>query len=292
MPENPGWHIPYTEIAPRLGDIPLLCFVRNPWDWYVSFYHYNRKEMGRRPESWAWKALFDEGKSDFKQTVTRVLWPGRLEEPSGPGPRWYREFNASDLDLYSWWHQVVAGQAIEEGRADVGRFESPQAGLSGLPRSARHPGRRGVQAAGEDRCADERLGARSLRGLLRRRATRARRLEGQPADRGLRLLLLRRLPERLDVTCCWPSRVCSSRNAGRRAMLATLVPAWRRSHIVDLQRVCRVRKRGTRSTFVAAVNLSICAIYRDEAPYLREWVEFHRLVGGRAVLSLQQSQPR
>jgi hypothetical protein len=25
--------------------------------------------------------------------------------------------------------------------------------------------------------------------------------------------------------------------------------------------------------------LSICAIYRDEAPYLREWIEFHRLVG-------------
>jgi hypothetical protein len=25
--------------------------------------------------------------------------------------------------------------------------------------------------------------------------------------------------------------------------------------------------------------LSICAIYRDEAPYLREWVEFHRLIG-------------
>ena len=25
--------------------------------------------------------------------------------------------------------------------------------------------------------------------------------------------------------------------------------------------------------------LSICAIYRDEAPYLEEWVEFHRLVG-------------
>jgi hypothetical protein len=25
--------------------------------------------------------------------------------------------------------------------------------------------------------------------------------------------------------------------------------------------------------------LSACAIYRDEAPYLREWIEFHRLVG-------------
>jgi hypothetical protein len=25
--------------------------------------------------------------------------------------------------------------------------------------------------------------------------------------------------------------------------------------------------------------LSVCAIYRDEAPYLREWIEFHRIVG-------------
>src|SRR3954454_3236476 len=25
--------------------------------------------------------------------------------------------------------------------------------------------------------------------------------------------------------------------------------------------------------------LSVCAIYLDEAPYLREWIEFHRLVG-------------
>jgi Glycosyltransferase family 92 len=25
--------------------------------------------------------------------------------------------------------------------------------------------------------------------------------------------------------------------------------------------------------------LSVCAIYRDEGPYLREWIEFHRLVG-------------
>ena len=25
--------------------------------------------------------------------------------------------------------------------------------------------------------------------------------------------------------------------------------------------------------------LAVCAIYRDEAPFLREWIEFHRLVG-------------
>jgi hypothetical protein len=30
---------------------------------------------------------------------------------------------------------------------------------------------------------------------------------------------------------------------------------------------------------VSKAYLSICTIYRDEAPYLREWIEFHRLVG-------------
>jgi hypothetical protein len=30
---------------------------------------------------------------------------------------------------------------------------------------------------------------------------------------------------------------------------------------------------------MSGAYLSICAIYRDEADYLREWVEFHRLVG-------------
>jgi len=29
----------------------------------------------------------------------------------------------------------------------------------------------------------------------------------------------------------------------------------------------------------AATYLSMCAIYRNEAPYLQEWIEFHRLVG-------------
>jgi hypothetical protein len=29
----------------------------------------------------------------------------------------------------------------------------------------------------------------------------------------------------------------------------------------------------------AAAYLAVCAIYRNEAPYLREWIEFHRLVG-------------
>jgi Glycosyltransferase family 92 len=26
---------------------------------------------------------------------------------------------------------------------------------------------------------------------------------------------------------------------------------------------------------------SICAIFRNEAPYLREWIEFHKLIGAQ-----------
>jgi len=34
-----------------------------------------------------------------------------------------------------------------------------------------------------------------------------------------------------------------------------------------------------RSDLPVDARLSICAIYQDEAPYLREWVAFHRLIG-------------
>jgi hypothetical protein len=38
------------------------------------------------------------------------------------------------------------------------------------------------------------------------------------------------------------------------------------------------------STAEPSVYLAFCAIYRDEAPYLAEWVEFHKLVGVERLL--------
>ncbi len=35
----------------------------------------------------------------------------------------------------------------------------------------------------------------------------------------------------------------------------------------------------TSSLFAYSYDLSICLIFQDEAPYLKEWIEFHRLVG-------------
>ncbi len=39
------------------------------------------------------------------------------------------------------------------------------------------------------------------------------------------------------------------------------------------------RQKGSRDRQPKKAYLSICAIYRDEGPYLREWIEFHRLAG-------------
>ena len=36
---------------------------------------------------------------------------------------------------------------------------------------------------------------------------------------------------------------------------------------------------GRKATYDKKYRVSICAIFRDEAPYLREWIEFHKIVG-------------
>jgi hypothetical protein len=42
-------------------------------------------------------------------------------------------------------------------------------------------------------------------------------------------------------------------------------------------------RQNLREGFMLALTikhyLSICAIFKDEAPYLQEWIEFHRLLG-------------
>ena len=35
-----GWHAPYSRVPKQFGHLPVLFVVRNPWDWYVSWYHY------------------------------------------------------------------------------------------------------------------------------------------------------------------------------------------------------------------------------------------------------------
>ncbi len=38
-------------------------------------------------------------------------------------------------------------------------------------------------------------------------------------------------------------------------------------------RFCKIEQRKCK------FNVSLCAIFKDEADYLKEWIEFHRIVG-------------
>lgn len=35
-----GWHAPFARVPQEFRALPVLVVTRNPWDWYVSWYHY------------------------------------------------------------------------------------------------------------------------------------------------------------------------------------------------------------------------------------------------------------
>jgi hypothetical protein len=116
-------HASYDELPAEFHDRPAFCVVRNPWDWYVSWYHHSMARGPRLakldpadPKRGNWQTLFASGESTFKETVTRMC-EGRLEHPFANDAR------RRDVDLYSEYVRVLAGRAIKRGRLETGRFE-------------------------------------------------------------------------------------------------------------------------------------------------------------------------
>ena len=141
-----GYHYPYSLLPEQFSQLPLVGFVRNPWDWYVSWYAFNR-----RPE--ARNALFavcsDGGKADFKTSVTNLI---QLGDDSATSQR-YRDalvsvlpktlrgnrgvgltkdcicnFVDSDTAYYSWLFNRMFGVARSEN-VHIGEFENLQTEL-------------------------------------------------------------------------------------------------------------------------------------------------------------------
>jgi hypothetical protein len=116
-------HASYDELAARFRDRPAFCVVRNPWDWYVSWYHHSISRGPKvarldpsDPKRVNWEGLFEGGRSTFKETVSRMCH-GQLVHPFAS------EARRRDVDLYSEYVRVLAGRAIEEDRVEPGRFE-------------------------------------------------------------------------------------------------------------------------------------------------------------------------
>ncbi len=129
VPNGRRPHATIRQIPPEFNHLPVFAAVRNPWDWYVSWYHFTRQrerwaEDYEDPSDWRW--AFDSGRASFKQAVSALCGvpvpPGERSEPALEPP-WVVEARKHDWDLYSHWSHVVLQEGPETGRIEMGRYE-------------------------------------------------------------------------------------------------------------------------------------------------------------------------
>jgi hypothetical protein len=97
-------HPTVVEIPPAYRDLPRFGFVRNPWDWYVSWYHYLRD----RGDNAFFNEVSQNGVRGFKDTILAVLDTDFVR--------------ASGLGGYSWYVHHTFGEGY--GGVRLGRFET------------------------------------------------------------------------------------------------------------------------------------------------------------------------
>jgi hypothetical protein len=107
----------FVELADDFSDLPAFAIVRNPWDWYVSWYHNMTQVRPQQRSGPIWETAFSRGESDFATTVRRAC--------SGEGfqsPRTSELMSARGVDHYTALHWWVTDDESGDG-AEILRFE-------------------------------------------------------------------------------------------------------------------------------------------------------------------------
>lgn len=136
-----GYHYPRSEVPPEFTELPLVGMVRNPWDWYVSWYAFNKRP---NTQNQLFTVVSDGGRADFKSTVTNLinlgsdrpaseryrddlirLLPKSLDNNRGVGltKDSIRNFSDNDSGYYSWLFNRMVGSA-KDGQAFIGKYEN------------------------------------------------------------------------------------------------------------------------------------------------------------------------
>ena len=136
-----GYHFPRTEVPPAAAGLPVVGFVRNPWDWYVSWYAFNRRPGAGNP---LFHVVSNGGSGNFRSTIENLVNLGsdrpesaaqrnelvRLLPESLDGNRGVGLTRDSVRDLAgagegycSWLFDRMLGDD-SDGRTFVGRFEN------------------------------------------------------------------------------------------------------------------------------------------------------------------------
>lgn len=101
-----GRHSGWNRIPSGIEGRPVLAYIRNPWDWYVSWYHFNQ---ARNARDGIFRALSDGGRLDFAPAVSNACT--RVTEEFGS-------------DLYTSFFKMVVGSGLDSELLTIGRFES------------------------------------------------------------------------------------------------------------------------------------------------------------------------
>lgn len=104
---HPGW----DDIPRQARGRPVLVYVRNPWDWYVSWYH---AVLNSDPSPLATGAV---GPTDFS-SVLRKVCSGGVDPDGHPPPATGR-----GDDFYTTRFRRFCGEGLQSDELTFGRFE-------------------------------------------------------------------------------------------------------------------------------------------------------------------------
>ena len=80
-----GYHFPRELLPERYSHLPVLGTVRNPWEFYVSWYHHQHANKRYSPsKNVLFCAVSDNRKLDFVQTIRNALDLGVTDDRLTP----------------------------------------------------------------------------------------------------------------------------------------------------------------------------------------------------------------
>jgi hypothetical protein len=72
-----GYHLPYREVPTEYRGLPVIGTVRNPWAYYVSWYHF---QLGLKKRNIVFEVCSDGGRLGFEGTVANLVQLSSDEE--------------------------------------------------------------------------------------------------------------------------------------------------------------------------------------------------------------------
>lgn len=112
-------HPTYDSLPPEFSSLPALRVVRNPWDWYVSHYHY--AQVQGKPGLAGELFFGPDRRASFPEFIAAACATPELPSSvGGPGPRWMRAMRELDCDFYTALDHVMVGG---RSKVEASRFE-------------------------------------------------------------------------------------------------------------------------------------------------------------------------